>query len=204
MAVVTSLQVQKDKSRANVYLDGVFVCGLEIAVILSNGIKVGTEITQELLEDLKQQSDREKANKYALSLVNKKRYTKRELINKLKAKEISGGVISEVINKMEEYHYIDDASFVRAYVHSVSGKSIKELEFALLNKGIDKATITAVFDEMDLSDDNEVLLLAKKFMKYKENTKENTLKLYAYLYRKGFNGSVINETLRALNIDYES
>jgi len=201
MAKITALTEQKDKTRANVYLDGVFVCGLEIVTIMKNNLKIGTEITEEKLEQLKEESDTEKANKYALSLVNRKRYTKKELITKLKNKDISGKVIFNIIEKMEEYGYVDDASYVRAYVNSTKNKSKKELEMALLNKGIDKSIIYNVLEDMEIDDALEAKMLAEKFMKYKEHTKENLAKLYAYLYRKGFSGSDIAKAMNDFNYD---
>lgn len=196
MAIITALTLQKDKTRTNLYLDGVFVCGLEASVVYNKALKIGAELTEKELENLKLDSDREKANKYALNLVNKKRYSKNELILKLKNKEIDNKVIAEIISKMEEYHYIDDSAYVRAYVNSTKNKSKKELELKLLNKGIDKNIIKIELEELNIDEKEEAVKLSEKFMKYKENTAENLLKLRAYLYRKGFTNTAINESLK--------
>ena len=47
MGVITELSMQRNKSRANVYIDGEYVCGLEISVILKHGLKVGVNIENE-------------------------------------------------------------------------------------------------------------------------------------------------------------
>lgn len=195
MAVITQLELQKDKSRANVYLDGVFVCGLELAIIMKHSLKKGCEISEEELNLIKMESDAEKANRYALALVNKKRYTKKELINKLKLKDYSPEVIELIICKMEEYHYIDDTQYVQSFINSVSGKSIKELELSLLNKGIDKSIISKALSELEYQDEDVAKKLYDKFMRFKEPTKENKNKAFNYLYRKGFSVSLINNII---------
>lgn len=192
MNIITEVSMQKNKSRANIYLDGVFVCGMELSTILKHGIKVGKEITPDELKSLQRDSDIEKATEKALSLLDRQLYTKKQIKDKLKAKDYEGETIDEVVTKLENYGYISDLGFAKSFITSTKGKSKKELEYALLTKGIKSDVINEAFLDFELDDCDVAKTLAEKFMKYKEYTQENKTKLYAYLYRKGFNTESIN------------
>lgn len=195
MSFVTEVSMQKNKSRANIYLDGDFVCGMEISVIMKNGIKVGMEISEEKLKKLQKESDAEKAFSKALDLLDRQQYTKKQIKDKLNLKGYESEIIEDVIHRLEDYGYISDKIYAKSYVASVKGKSKRELECSLLKKGISRYNIADVLDEACIDEEQSANLVAEKFMKYKEKTQENKQKLYARLYRKGYSGDVINSVV---------
>ena len=82
MAIITDLKSQKNKSRVNVYLDGSFFCGMEITTLLTNGLKVGSEVTEEKLSSLQLESEQEKCFQKAISLLERQKYTKKQIKTK--------------------------------------------------------------------------------------------------------------------------
>ena len=203
MAIITELKIQKNKSRANVYLDGVFYCGLEVATIMKHGLKTGFEISSSELEKIQLDSEVERASEKALNLLERQKYTKSQIRTKLKTKGYLPSVIDIVIKKLESYGYIDDEDFASSYIRSVSNKSKKEIRFALQSKGIREEEISRALEESNIDDSETILKLAEKFMKYKEPTNENKLKLVAYLYRKGFSYSEINSVKNKFDLDFD-
>ena len=165
MAIVTELKYQKNKSRANVYLDGFFVCGMEVSTLVKNGIRVGVEISAVKLEELQAESELERAQEKALSLVERQKYTKRQLTNKLKSAGYLPTTIEMVIKKLEEYGYISDEDYAGSFIRSVSNKSIKELKFSLVSKGINNEIIEKAIENAEINEEERILKLAEKFMK---------------------------------------
>ena len=50
---ITGLKVQsKDKNRCNLYIDGDFKCGISVDSVYKYGLKIGTEITEDILNDI--------------------------------------------------------------------------------------------------------------------------------------------------------
>lgn len=196
MATITDLKMQKNKSRVNVYLDNVFVCGMELSTIMKNRLKVGSEITQAKLTELQTESELDKALEKAFSLVERKKYTKIELFKKLKEKGYLPEVSEVVIKKLEEYGYVDDTNYAESYIRANSLKSKKEIEYNLKQKGVSEHTIKEIIDSSGIDEHETIKTLANKFMKYKENTKENRTKLMSYLYRKGFGFSAVEQVVR--------
>jgi len=201
MAVITDLKLQKNKSRANVYLDNVFVCGLEVSTIAQNYLKIGTEISQLELEKIQLESEVERAKEKALSLLERQKYTKKQLRTKLSSKGYLPNVIDEAITKLEEYGYISDTDFAESFLRSTSTKSKKEIMFALKSKGVNDKVISEVLEDSKINEEDTISRLAEKFMKYKEPNVENKKKMIAYLYRKGFDLSLINSVASKFGVD---
>ena len=201
MAVITELRYQKDKSRANVYLDGVFACGLEVATIVQNGLKVGKEISMAQLEELQRESEVERAQEKALSLLERQKYTKKQIRTKLKSKGYMPLTIDAVIQKLEEYGYISDEDYAGSFIRSSANKSVKELRFSLIQKGVKDDLVERAIMDAEINEEETIKKLAEKFMRYKEDTSENKKKLLAYLYRKGFEYSAITRVINTFDFD---
>lgn len=201
MAVVTELKMQKNKSRANVYLDGFFVCGMETTTLVKNGIKVGVDITPSRLEELQAESEVERAQEKALCLLERQKYTKKQIETKLKSKGYLPRTIEKVIEKLEGYGYISDEDYAGSFIRSSSNKSAKELRYLLMSKGVRDEIVEKAIENAEINEEEVVLKLAEKFMKYKENTPENKKKLLTHLYRKGFDYSTIQHVVRKFGVD---
>lgn len=195
MAIITNLKLQKDKNRVNVYLDGEFVCGMEMSVILKNGLKIGCEIQEERLRELQNESEFNRVYEKALRLLDRQKYTKFALKTKLKSKGYDEDIIDDVCRKLMGLGLISDIDFAQSYIHSVSNKSKKEIENMLIQKGVSDKNIAIAMSETEIDEEKIATKLAEKFMRYKEASYENKLKLKAYLYRKGFGYSLIEKVV---------
>lgn len=201
VGVVSELSLQKNKSRANVFLDGVFVCGLDVGVLVKNGIKVGTEVSEKILKELQIESDKEKAYEKALCLIERQKYTSHQLRNKLSMKGYDKEIIDECINKLKNYGFISDKDFAESFIRSTKTKSKKEIENALFSKGVSCEVVENAIASLEVDDEQTAYNLSVKFMKYKEPSKENIKKLVAYLYRKGFSFSLAQSVAKQFNDD---
>ena len=118
--------------------------------------------------------------------------TVKEVKDYLYAKEYSKVVVDYVIEKLLEYKYLNDETYVNAYVNTYKDKyGILKLKNNLLLKGISAKYLEEYFNEYE-TDLDSVLYIAEKYMKNKEYSYENLSKLYRHLASKGYSYDDIN------------
>lgn len=202
MKEITKLQVQaKDKNRVNVYLDNTFFGGLEMETAVKYNLKVGTYISEQKLEEIVTESEKHTAYNKALKLLSVRRKTQKEIADYLQSKGYLPATCVYVIGKLLEYHYIDDKSYVDSFVESHKSLMGKlKLKQTLMAKGVAPSLIDEKLDNDDFEQYQQIKVLAEKYMRSKEDTKENKVKLYRYLTSKGF---LYDDIKTALNEDFE-
>lgn len=207
MATITNITLQKNKSRANIFLNGEFVCGLNNITIVKNGLKIGTVIQKENLLKIYNESEMEGAYEKALSLLSRQKYTKKAIVDKLKAKGYDAEIIENVINKLAEYGYINDEDFVRSFVNCNTTKSRRAIEANLMQKGIKREVIKEVLEDSTTkeSEREKCVLASQKYMKNKILDDSVAKKLKAHLMYKGFMFEDILYAIKQLGgeIDYD-
>ena len=206
MKTITKLVIQNsNKSRVNLYLDGKFFCGLDLETAVKYGLKVGTIITEEKITEIQSQSEKQGAYSQALKLINMRYKTQREVEKYLYDKGYLAPVVYYVIDKLNEYHYIDDERFVQSYISSHKSTFGKlKIKQQLLLKGVSESIIDNALNSEDFQQNDEILNLAQKYMKNKETTRDNYIKLYKYLMNKGFEFEEVKSTLKANFEDFNS
>lgn len=205
MPTITEITLQKKKSRANVFLDGEFVCGLNNITLIKNGLKVGVEITKESLLKIHNESEVESAFEKALSLLSRQKYTKKAIVDKLKSKEYEDDIIKQVISKLSEYGYVSDLDFANSFIVSNKSKSRRMLEVDLLKKGLGRETIKRALEENTTEEEEfeKCLTATQKYLKNKEVDEKTIQKLKSHLVYKGFSFDNINRVIRKQNFKGE-
>ena len=199
MKTITKLAVQSsNKGRVNLYLDNKFFCGLDLETTVKYGLKVGTIITEEKIAEIQSQSEKQKAYLQALKLINTRYKTQREVEKYLYEKGNLAPTVYFVIDKLNEYHYIDDERYVQSYISSHKSTSGKlKLKQQLMFKGVSEQIIDSALKDESFVQNEEILHLAEKYMKNKENTRDNYIKLFKYLMNKGFEFEEVKSALKA-------
>lgn len=205
MPTITEITLQKKKSRANVFLDGEFVCGLNNITLIKNGLKVGAETTKESLLKIHNESEVESAFEKALSLLSRQKYTKKAIVDKLKSKEYEDDIIKQVITKLSEYGYISDSDFANSFIASNKTKSRRMLEVDLLKKGLGREIIKRALEENTTEEEEfeKCLTATQKYLKNKEVDEKTIQKLKSHLAYKGFSFDNINRVIRKQNFKGE-
>ena len=199
MAVITKIEEQKNKKRVNIFVDDAFFCGLnkETAVIFR--LKVGNEIEESKLQDAIFESEVKSAFEKASEYLGLRMHTKKELFDKLLKKGYQKDVILKAIEKLEEYHYVDDELYSKQFITENKRYSKRMLENKLREKGVSADVVAESIGEY-MSDDGEYELClkqAEKYVKGKDMTKDGAYqKLLASLARKGFAFDIIKQVCR--------
>jgi regulatory protein len=197
MSIITQIKIQaKNKNRVNVHLDGKFFCGLAVEAVVKHSLKVGSEVSEQELELLQFESDKQMAFSKVLNLISKSPKTKKQIYDYLKNKGYAQKTIEYVISKLEEYNYINDAVYAKNYVNfNINSKGVRRLRQELMLKGVNAKIIDEALASIDFQEE-VVERLANKYMLNKQKNQKNYAKLYAYLTRRGFSYDQIAPHLR--------
>ena len=186
MSRITSIeQQQRDKTRCSVYIDGVFYCGLKIEVAVKYRLKQGMDIEKSRLDEIQLENEKLQATEQAMRHLSATIKTRKQMTDFLSSKGYTQLVIDYVIEKLESYGYIDDYAYCRAYANSVNGKGKAAIRAALIQRGADRSAIDSVLDEIT-EDEEEILSVARKYMRGKLPTRENINKTIRYLMSRGY------------------
>lgn len=136
-------------------------------------------------------NDFEKAKECAFWYINKRRYTKKELINKLIQREYDREIAEEAVKYLEELDYVNDADYARRYIHDavrIKKHGIIRIKNDLYQKGIDRNVIDEVLVDIDVDSANVINELIQLKANNLDLTDEKQFnKLVAFLVRRGFN-----------------
>lgn len=208
--VITALRQQiRDPERVNIFIDGKYEFSLTLSQIVAEKIKVGHNLSEGDLAELRQKSTNEKLRLRAINWVLIRPRSQKELLDYLrglqyksktnKKSQLSNGGISDITiqaiaNECIHRKLVDDTQFARWWVDRSSRqqKSNRYLQTELLQKGIDRAIITDA-----LSSRSENVQLAAYVKKLKTKSKyQDAQKLTRFLVSKGYDYSLVKEALK--------
>ena len=186
MLEITFIEPQKkDKKRCNVYVDGVFYCGIKLEVAIKYRLKAGMQIEKSALDEIQLETEKSQAIDKAMTHLSASMKTKKQMRDFLVKKGYTESVINHVLDKLEYYKLIDDFAYCRAYVNSVSGKGKRALEADLLKRGADKRAVEEALNETE-EDITVAFAVLEKYMRGKQISKESLYKGFKYLLSKGY------------------
>lgn len=120
-----------------------------------------------------------------------------------KAPNLSDEIISQIIDKLKEYKFIDDVKFTQLWIEQRSkykGKPIRVIEYELKQKGISQDLIKSSLFEKDKkeTDLENAKKLAKKKMDFYRglSLEKRREKVTNYLLRKGFNYDIVKQAIK--------
>ena len=209
--IITKIEPQKKhKNRSSVFLDGAFSFGIDDFDLRKLKLKVGQELTEDELENIRKEILVQEARQYALMLLDRHIYTESALIRKLKEREYDEHTAAVTITFLKEYGYINDAEYARRYVASAmqTGKSgLRKIKYDLVGKGICKDLIEEIMQEFEedagnLEKEQVVRLLEKKLKG--DFSFPNLMKAKRYAFSRGFSVEIINSALKELTNDDET
>jgi regulatory protein len=165
MGMITKIELQKkNKQRANVFIDGEFVCGLSLEAVVSGRLKVGNEVDAEDLKRAVIEDEKRSAFDGLLNSLAAKSSTKKQAEEYLEKRGYIDCAVLYAVEKAIEYGYIDDEKYAEQYISLNGGKSGKlKLKTELLRRGIDREIVNGLLGEYD--DDGAAYELLSKYLK---------------------------------------
>ena len=176
----------KTAGRYNIFVDEKYAFSLDESQVLSTGIRVGREYTENELESLKDESTFGKAYARALEYIMRRPRSIKELRDNAWRKQWEKPMAERVINKLIDKGYLDDAKFAEAWVrHRALGKPMSErkLRLELKQKGVSDDIAN---DALQTDEDFDELAALRQLVLKKRQRYDDEQKLIAYLARQGF------------------
>lgn len=217
MKITALTAQQRDANRLNVFVDGKYRFSLDIAQVVSLGVKVCAEYTEAELAHIEGESQFGKLYARALEYCFSRPHSAKEVRDYLwrktritKYKSRKTGEIKErpgveveladrVFDRLVEKGYIDDEKFTRYWVENrqqTKGISRRKLEMELRSKGVSSECIARAFEETERSDEAELQkIIAKKIRRYPDRQK-----FMQYLMRQGFSYDAVRQALNEAEV----
>lgn len=203
MPKITDMQIQKkNKTRANVYIDGEFAYALEMLTVMKLGLKIGTDVSPERLAEAVTDSERSVCFDKAMNYLSRGLKTRKQMYDYLLGKGYDAQTVNFVMDKLVDYKYVNDEYYARVYVEqNLSTKGERRLKQELQQKGIPHSIIDkccVVSD--DVATDNAERL-ASKYMRNKPRDIKTLQKLQRYLVSRGYDFDTVNAVTRSYKSD---
>jgi regulatory protein len=202
---ITALQPQtKDPERLNLFVDGQFLMGINALIALQMRLKVGQELTQEQVEQLRQEEALQQAVARALNYLSFRPRSREEVKRYLQRKETAPELIDRVLERLEQLDLINDQAFAEFWIESRTGsnpKGAQAIKSELRQKGVTREVVDEmVNDEQDEERAHQAarkkaqLLVGQPSMDFKTFR----LRLGSFLQRRGFSYEIAAHTVREL------
>lgn len=192
-------------------LDGEYIATVNADYWFTCGIKSGSEVTPEQLEELLTESARRKMMNKALDLLSMRDYSRRELSDKLvtkawekkEQKDMDLGSLkqqaSDICDRLEELGLLNEERFARSYVDELIRRkhlSKSGLKTALIQKGVQRDIIETVLEEVDVDPVEQIReLLATKFKNRDFSDEKQKTRTVNALLRRGYRYNEIHAAM---------
>lgn len=196
MRITAIKQQVKRHDRYSIYGDGKYLFSFSEGELLDSGVRIGQELDESSLTELKNKAAIDKAYDRSLNLISHRFRSEWEVREYLKRKEYVAEVAEQVISKLKSRNYIDDALFAARWVENrrlLKSTSKRRLSQELRQKRVSDEIIRSVI-EADETDEKDVLreLIEKK---RKQSKYQDDTKLMQYLARQGFGYDQIKQAI---------
>ncbi len=197
MKITAITQQVKNKARYSIFVDEKYSFSLSTDGVLSTGVKVGKELTESDLSQLKKQSEEGKLYDRLIGLLARRPRSSWELWSYLERKKVDKQTSNVLIERLNNKGLVDDEDFARRWVESrrqLKAISSRKLTQELMQKRISKEIISQVLSDDQTSDIDALkdLVAKKKDLSRYKNDKQ---KFMQFLVRQGFNYGDIKEVL---------
>lgn len=207
---ITSLKLQKNKTRVNVFLDGKFAFGLDLETVTELGLYKGQVLTRKRIDQLLFNSFFEKLYNRVLNFLSYRPRSEKEVKDYLYKRFQKVGKIDavwqeklqeKIFKKLRKQKLLDDLEFASWWLNQrldfkFFGK--RRLQAELFAKGIKREIIDKLLAEIK---EEKLLKLAKKLLEKKKKIYKNLghwrrkEKLIGHLQRRGFSWEIIKTAI---------
>lgn len=186
------------KTKVKVHLDNGQVFALYKSELRTYRIEEGRELPEKYYYKITGEVLPKRAKLRCMNLLKSRDYTEYQLRSKLRQGFYTDEIIDQAIAYVKSFGYVDDFRYAKTYTECAGNtKSRKQIEAALLRKGVSKEVIEqayrACFEDGDVADEEKLIesLLVKKHFNRQEATAKECRKMAAFLYRRGFSADKI-------------
>ena len=165
-------------------------------------------IDEEKLKKIAYEENLINCKETALKIIERSYKTKKEMTKRLIEKGYALEEINETLKFLEEYNFINDESYAKAFINDRTKTQGKQkIKYALKNKGVSDEIIEEELSKLDMEKEKEnanILALKKYNVLIKRENDKYKLKekIIRFLISRGYNYEVakdaVNEILKSV------
>jgi len=202
---ITALESQANNpERVNLFVDGRFMLGASAAIVLQMGLHVGEDISQEQLEQLRNEEAEQQAVDRAFNFLSYRPRSREEVRRYLLRKQTPPEIIEAALARLDRLDFVNDRAFAGFWIENreqFSPRGSRALKNELRLKGVDREVVDELVDEEQ--DEQRALLAGRKkaiSLARLPNIDYATFRtrLGSFLLRRGFGYEVATRTVKAL------
>ncbi|MEJ7838079.1 MAG: RecX family transcriptional regulator [Thermomicrobiales bacterium] len=197
--LITALTPQKRATdRYSLFIDGTFVLGLGVDVVIEFGLSPGMRIDPELLLSITTREEIAGATNAALHLLAYRARASGELQTRLRQKGFSPEAIEAAIDKLASWNYLDDKAFAQSWVEQQQThrpRSRRAMVQDLRSRGIEPDTISETLDAADIDEVQDAIRAsARKWESWRALPEDVRLRrLSGFLARRGYGYDIVRQ-----------
>ncbi|MCD8325752.1 MAG: recombination regulator RecX [Lachnospiraceae bacterium] len=202
--IVTQIKELNEK-KVLVTVDGHLAFPLYKGELRRYGLREEDEIKSALWTELWDGVLVKRSRLRAMNLLQKKSYTKAELERKLRDNDYPQELVSQALDYVMKFHYVDDLRYAQDYIRYHSeNRSRQRIRHDLLAKGISTEIFEQAWEDFrgDYEEWNEreqiLRLLRKRHYDPELADEKEKAKTMAFLYRKGYGMDAISSAFSHL------
>ena len=210
MDKITAIEPQKRRTdRVSVFVNERFLAGVDGEVVLTLGLRVGQEVSENRLAEVLRTESVQRARQAALSLLSYRQRSRDELQRRLILKGYAQDVVEEAIEALAGADLVNDEKFSKDWVaNRLETRPMGKVRIAweLRQKGIAKELVERAVESVD--SDTEYALargLAERKIKHigADPSDQERRRLALFLRRRGFSWDVTNRVIDELMPEVE-
>ena len=196
---ITAITPQKNANdRYSLFVDGEFVLGLGIDVVIEFGLSAGMSVDEDLLIKIKSREEIVRAVNAAMHLLAYRARSTGELEQRLRQKKFSLEAIEAAIEKLREWHYLDDEAFASNWMEQQLAhrpRSRRAMEHDLRTRGIDKEIIEQTVSSAEIDEVGDATRAsARKWESWSKLPDDvRRRRLSGFLARRGYGYDVVRQ-----------
>lgn len=193
--IITAIEPRR-KSLSAIFIDGEYALKLDTETVITEKLKIGSEIDDDRLLELIKASDAKRAKEKALWLISYRDHSEGELRQKL-LRDFGEEAVDKAVHRLCELGLINDENFARKYAQSLSHKhmSQRQIQQKLRQKGLDRDLTSEAVEDLDLDEKEEIRALINKKYLRKLSDEGDLRRTVAALQRRGFGYSDIRSVI---------
>lgn len=188
----------RKKGLVALFIDGEYAVSVDAETFALSGLKPGSELSDERLHELIRKSDARRAQEKALSLLENRAHSKKELTEKL-GRAVSREAAGEAARRLEELGLLDDESYARQLapeLFSRRGYSASRVRLELMRRGIGRELAEKITEEYEPDPAGAIRGIIEKKYAHVLGDEKGRRRAAAALQRLGYRWEDIKSALR--------
>ncbi|WP_020615210.1 RecX family transcriptional regulator [Paenibacillus daejeonensis] len=200
---ITSVeQVLRKRGYYLIYLDHAEDAALTLHedIVVRYKLLKGTVLSEAAIEDVQVASERHQAYMLAVAYLGARARTAKEIERYLLRKEVQPELIAQVVERLENDHFIDDQDYAMRFAGTrlrLQNKGSRRIKQELIQRGVAKRVAAAAVDSLDEEAELQaaVRVAAKKWPYLKGEDRERKRKLMMFLLRRGYPHPIVKQAM---------